>query len=30
VENYRIICNIDHGELIVLVVEIGHRRLIYD
>lgn len=29
VGDYRIICNIRDGELIVLVLEIGHRRDIY-
>lgn len=30
VGDYRIICNIDNNELIVLVIEIGHRSDIYD
>jgi len=29
VGDYRILCRIDGGELIVLVVRIGHRREIY-
>lgn len=27
--DYRILCNIDHGKLLVLVVKIGHRREVY-
>lgn len=30
VGDYRLICTFKHGELIVLVLEIGHRREIYD
>lgn len=30
VGNYRIICEIQDDEVIVLVLEIGHRRDIYD
>jgi len=29
VENYRIICDIQKKELIVLIVKIGHRSVIY-
>jgi mRNA interferase RelE/StbE len=29
VGDYRLICKIIHGELIVLVLEIGHRREVY-
>ncbi|MBR7153217.1 MAG: type II toxin-antitoxin system RelE/ParE family toxin [Candidatus Methanomethylophilaceae archaeon] len=30
VGDYRIICRIDRGKLIILVVEVGHRSNIYD
>jgi len=30
VENYRIICEFQEDELIVLVIRIGHRKNIYD
>ena len=30
VGDYRIICKIDNDNLIVLVVEIGHRSVVYD
>lgn len=30
VADYRIICNISNNELLVLVVDVGHRREIYD
>lgn len=30
VGDYRIICDIRDGELVVLVVRIGHRREVYD
>lgn len=30
VEDYRILCRIDDGELVVLVVRVGHRSDIYD
>lgn len=30
VRDYRIICKIDDREILVLVLAIGHRRLIYD
>ena len=30
VDDYRILCRIKNDELIVLVVEVGHRRDIYD
>nr|DAR85298.1 MAG TPA: Cytotoxic translational repressor [Caudoviricetes sp.] len=29
VGDYRIICKIDDGEIVILVLEIGHRRDIY-
>jgi mRNA interferase RelE/StbE len=29
VGDYRIICNINQGELVVLVIKVGHRREIY-
>ncbi len=29
VTNYRIICQIQDGELLVLVVAVGHRRAVY-
>jgi mRNA interferase RelE/StbE len=29
VGDYRLICKIIHGELVVLVLEIGHRREVY-
>jgi mRNA interferase RelE/StbE len=29
VGDYRILCRIRHGELIILVVEVGHRREVY-
>lgn len=29
VGDYRIICNLQHNRLVVLVIEIGHRREIY-
>jgi mRNA interferase RelE/StbE len=29
VGNYRIIYTVEHGELLILVVHIGHRREIY-
>lgn len=29
VGDYRIICNIEDSQLVVLVIEIGHRREIY-
>ena len=28
--DYRMICKIDKGKLIILVIEIGHRSKIYD
>lgn len=30
IEDYRILCKIDDGELVVLVVKVGHRSDIYD
>lgn len=30
IENYRIICQIQDKELVVLVIRLGHRRDIYD
>ncbi len=30
VRNYRILCQIQDGELLVLVVAVGHRKDIYD
>jgi mRNA interferase RelE/StbE len=30
VGDYRILCNIEDDKLIVLVVEVGHRRYVYD
>ena len=30
VEDYRIICEIKDQELVILVIELGHRRDIYD
>ena len=30
VGDYRIICNINDGELIILVITIGHRRDVYN
>ena len=30
VEDYRILCKIDDGELVVLVVKVGHRSDVYD
>ena len=30
VEDYRILCKIDDGELFVLVVKVGHRSDVYD
>ena len=30
VDDYRVICNINNDELLVLVVDVGHRREIYD
>lgn len=30
VEDYRIICEILDGELLILVIKIGHRREIYE
>ena len=30
IDDYRIICNINNNQLLVLVVDIGHRREIYD
>ncbi len=29
VGNYRVLCHIEEGELLVLVVRIGHRRDVY-
>lgn len=29
VGDYRLLCKIEDGELIVLVIEIGHRREVY-
>ncbi|MEI6745635.1 MAG: type II toxin-antitoxin system RelE/ParE family toxin [Methylococcaceae bacterium] len=29
VGDYRLVCQINDGELIVLVVEIGHRSVVY-
>ena len=29
VDDYRVICKIDDGELVVLVVRVGHRRNVY-
>lgn len=28
--DYRILCRIDDGELVVLVVKVGHRREVYE
>ncbi|MFZ7240143.1 type II toxin-antitoxin system RelE family toxin [Avibacterium avium] len=30
VGDYRIICHIDNGELLIMALEIGHRREIYN
>ncbi len=30
VGDYRLILDIDHGRLIVLVIKIGHRKNVYD
>jgi mRNA interferase RelE/StbE len=30
VADYRILCRIEDGELLILVVAVGHRRNIYD
>lgn len=30
VGNYRILCQIDDGEFVVLVVKVGHRSDVYD
>lgn len=30
VRNYRILCQIEDGELVVLVVAVGHRKDVYD
>lgn len=30
VEDFRIICSIDDHELVILVVQVGHRKTIYD
>jgi len=30
VDDYRIICNVSNNELLVLVVDVGHRREVYD
>lgn len=30
VNDYRIICNINNNDLLVLVLDVGHRREIYD
>lgn len=30
VDDYRIICNINNNELLVLVIDVGHRSEIYD
>jgi mRNA interferase RelE/StbE len=30
VRNYRILCQIQDGELVVLVVAVGHRKDVYD
>jgi mRNA interferase RelE/StbE len=30
VRDYRIVCKIENREILVLVLAIGHRRLIYD
>lgn len=30
VQDYRIICHIENEEVIILVVEVGHRKDIYD
>lgn len=30
VDDYRIICNINNNDLLVLVLDVGHRREIYD
>lgn len=30
VDDYRIICNINNNELLILVIDVGHRRQIYD
>lgn len=29
IKNYRIICNIQHNELVVLVIKVGHKREVY-
>lgn len=28
--DYRLICHIDDGEIVILILQIGHRRDIYD
>ena len=30
VGDYRIVCSVDRGQLLVLVVKVGHRSSIYD
>jgi len=30
VEDYRVICKIEHERLTVLVIEVGHRKEIYE
>lgn len=30
VRDYRLICNIEHGRLVVLVLHVGHRKTIYE
>lgn len=30
VDDYRIICNISNNESLILVIDVGHRREIYD
>ncbi len=30
VGDYRVILDIDHGKLIILVIKLGHRRNVYD
>lgn len=30
IEDFRIICSIDDGAIVILVVQVGHRKEIYD
>ncbi len=30
IRNYRVICNIEDGKLIVLVIRVGHRKDVYE